>query len=243
MQIRSVFTPIKKCMNIVRTAFSRDTKPVAQDLVASGAEAMDSQGRAMVEMAKNQIVPERTDFRSTKEMFGYSKGKIIPALEGENPYEYTVVANVKDNKVLAEYKGDDHKCTLDNLESMLSEDQNVVLIHGHPGSYPISPTDVTTLLRYNIGQIIAIDKNGQFSMVAKRADVPSAKVKSKAYKSFDKDCLDDYDMYYSIRSDQLLKHSTHDTLKKNADNLGIRYCTNYEYLKHGFFAKCRSGKV
>ena len=231
MQVRNIFIPIRKCAGALRSVFKRAPENRVAD-VSVCEKAMDSQGRAIVEMAKNQIAPERTEFPSTKSMIEYSKGKIVPPLNEEKPYEYTVVANIKENRVLAEYKGDDHKCSLENLEHMLTDDQNVVLFHGHPNSYPISSTDVRTLLNYNVGQVIAIDKNGQYSMVAKRVDVPSAKLKSAEYNAFDKDCIDNMDTYFDLHcSDAVLKNLTHHTLKKNADSLGIRYLTNYDYLK------------
>ena len=229
MQVGSVIkTPIRKCFGVVRRMFT----PSAQlaKSAASGADALASQNRVFVRPA-NQVDPERVDFKSTKEMLQYAKNKIVPPLETEKPYEYTVVANIKDNKVLAEYTGAEHKCTLENLESLPIDEENTVVIHGHPDSYPISSMDMTTLLKYKLNQVIAIDKNGQFSLVAKRAGVPAASVKSKEFRAYDYACMDNTDMYMTIRSEKMLKELTHDTLTNHADKMGLRYVTNYDYLR------------
>lgn len=230
MQVRNLFTPIKKCVGAVRNVFRCAPESRVADVSVCDS-AMESQGRAMVELAKNRVTPERTDFRSMKEMLGYAKGKVIPPLKAEKPFEYTVVANMDSNKVLAEFVGEENKCTLHGLESLLKEGENIVLIHGHPDSYPISRMDVSTLLDYNINQVIAIDKNGQFSLVAKRVDVPSATTKSKAYKNFNEACMGNMDAYFDMHSEKMLKEMTHDTLQNHADNLGLRYTTNYDYLR------------
>ena len=90
---------------------------------------------------------------------------------------------------------------------------------------------IKLLLKYNINQIIAVDKNGQYSLVAKRADVPSVNLKSKAYKNFDEACMGNIDVYYDTHSEKMLKEMTHDTLQTHANSLGLRYFTNYDYLK------------
>ena len=228
MKLQSVYNPIKKCFNVVRNSFRRASE-CRRDYEQSGAEILSQQNKVFVRPA-NQVESECVDFKSTKEMFEYAKDKVIKPLKMEKSYEYTVVANVKDNKVLAEYKGDVNSCTMSNLESLPLDDKNVVLIHGHRDSYPISRPDVVTLLNYRINQVIAIDKDGKFSMVAKRNDVPSVGLKSKEYKKFSNECDANTDVYLDMHSEKVLKEMTHSTLKSHADGLGIRYITNYPYL-------------
>ncbi|MCR5265209.1 MAG: hypothetical protein K6E29_01280 [Cyanobacteria bacterium RUI128] len=199
----------------------------------NGAEALAEQNKAFVR-PPNQVDPERTDFASTKEMFGYAKERIIPKLEKEEPFEYTVVANIKDNKVLAEYTGEANSCSLANIDSLPLDEENVVLIHGHPDSFPISRADVRTLLKHKINQVIAIDKDGKFSMVARRRDVPVASLKSEEYQVFSSEIDANSDTCYDMPTNKLLKHMTHYTLGHYSDRLGIRYITNYPYLKEGF---------
>ena len=234
MNTSSVCTPLKDYLANIRKGISvrvplKDYLSRAVGLERKGAEALAEQNKLFVR-PPNQVDPERVDFGSTKEMLEYAKTKAITALKDENPHEYTVVANVKTNKVWVEYTGDHNNCTLKNLESFPLDENEVVLVHGHPDSYPISRADVKTLLEYRLNQVIAVDKDGNFSMVARKPGVTSAKIDSKEMKAFTRECDDNYDTYLDIHSENFLKRMTHSTLVRNADALGLRYITNYPYL-------------
>ena len=195
-----------------------------------GAEALAEQNKVIVRAA-NQVEPKRTDFNHTKEMFEYAKETIIAPLKSEEPYEYSVICNLKQNKVIGEYTGNGNCCVMENLESLPLDENEIAILHGHPGSYPISREDVKTLLKYRVNQVIAIDKDGNFSMVARRTDVAPAAIESKEMKRFTCQCDDNFDAFSRTHNSSLYKHMTHNTLKEEADNLGVRYITNYPYLK------------
>ena len=235
MKITGVFIPIKDCFVNVRRVFVPRSQRQSS-VAAKGYEILADQNKTLVK-APNQVEPLKKDFNHTKEMFGYAKERCMSSLKGESPYEYTVIMDKKHNKVIAEYTGDADCCSISNLSELPINSEDTVLMHSHPDSYPLSGTDVKTLLSYNVNQVIAVDKNGQFSLIARRADVPCAKMKSKAVKEFTNDCMANCDDYYSFNSKELLKHLTHDTLTKHSDRMGLKYVTNYGYLKNGFFNK------
>lgn len=235
--MNSVCIPLKEYLVNVRKGIAV-RKPLKEYLrrafgmERTGAEALAEQNKVMVR-PPNQVDPERTDFSSTKEMFGYAKERVVPPLKTEKPFEYTVVANIKDNKVLAEYTGEANSCLLSNLDSLPLDEENVVLIHGHPDSFPISRADVRTLLEHKINQVIAIDKDGKFSMVSRRRDVPVVSLKSKEYEKFSSEIDANSECCCDMTSDIMLKKMTHYTLGQCSGKLGLRYITNYPYLKNG----------
>ena len=230
MKLQSVYNPIKKCFNVVRNSF-RHASECGRNYEQSGAEILAQQNKVLVRPI-NRVEPERVQFDSTKEMFQYAKKKIMFNLNNDfNPREYTVIMNVKDNKVLAEYIGDSKSCDLSDIESLVLDDKNVVLMHGHPESYPISRADVRMLLKYKINQVIAIDKDGKFSMVARRNDVQSASVDSKEFRLFTEESDANFEEYLDSQNNGLLKMMTHYTLNRKSPSLGVRYLTNYPYLK------------
>ena len=228
MKLQSVYAPLKNYFNVVRNSFVCASKH-ERAYVEGGAEALAQQNKILVRSV-NRVEPERVNFNSTKEMFEYAKSKVISPLQGEAPSEYTVVMNVKENKVLAEYRGDASSCSLSDLETLPLDDLNVVLMHGHPDSYPISKMDVKTLLNYTINQVIAVDKDGKFSMVARRNGIKHANLKSNEYKKFSAECDDNMDSYLDSHNKEMQKLMTHTTLSRFADSLGLRYVTNYPYL-------------
>ena len=130
-----------------------------------------------------QTKPLQKDFRCTKDLFSYAKKRCIDALNNEAPYEHVVIADIKKNKVLTEFIGEENKCNIEGIENFNLDKENTVVIHGHSDSTPISVCDMYTLLKNNLGQIIAIDKKGQFSLVAKTPNM-SNDIDAK-YKKFD----------------------------------------------------------
>lgn len=174
------------------------------------------------------VEPLQTDFKSTKEMFAYAKTRCIKALKSQSPYEHVVLADIKQNRVLAEFKGNSGNCDISEISTMKLDKDNTVLLHGHPHSTPISSIDVSTMLNYPVTQVIAFDKNGKFSLVAKNIDR-----KDNVKKEFIKYRLEQCDMTEGLsinKAIDLYNYATDKILKKHAPLMGIRYVSNYDYL-------------
>ena len=71
---------------------------------------------------------------------------------------------------MAKFIGDAKHFNLDGLEKMQLDKDNTILLHGHPVGTPISSADVSTILNTPVTQVIAFDKDGKFSLVAKKID-------------------------------------------------------------------------
>ena len=233
MIVRSVFNPVstkmKKCLNVMRSAFTHIPATSEASSAKTGSEILAEQNKVIVKRAANQIEPLQTKFASTKDMLKYSKERIIDTLK-KSGKEHTIIIDLKKNEVLAEYIGDKNKCSLENLKDLPIDKENTAILHGHPDSYPLSRGDVMTLLEYDVNQIIAIDINGEFSLISKQAGIPAASVKSKPAQNFHNECMANLESYYDVHCDDLLKELTHETLKHHAKPLGLRYVTNYGYL-------------
>lgn len=228
MKIFSVYNPVKKCISAMKKVAL--SKPSVEAPTVSAQEILAEQNRVLVKPI-NQIEPEKIQFKSTKEMFAYAKKKCVDALKDKNPYEYSVVMDTKKNKILAEYSGDAHHCEMLNLDSLSLDLKNTAIMHGHPDSYPLSSPDVRLLLGRNINQVIAVDINGQFSMMYKKVGTPVAEPGSKACINFDNKCMDNVESFYEMRNPAMKKGLIDYTLRVCADDLGLRYITNYDYLR------------
>ena len=125
---------------------------------------------AKVKETSQLVEPLRNDFTSTKDLFTYARKRCVDAINSDKPYEHTVLVDTKKNKVMAEFIGDANHCNLDGIEKMQLDKDNTILLHGHPVGTPISSADVSTILNTPVTQVIAFDKDGKFSLVAKKID-------------------------------------------------------------------------
>lgn len=227
MKVTSVFTPIKNCVKRVTTSLTSKSVQ-AESKTVSGAQILGEQNRVLV-MAPNQVRPPKTEFKSTKEMMEYAKARCMRSINAPKPFEYSIIMDGKNNRIIAEYRGSSKYCPMPNLDTLPINATDTIVIHSHPQSHPISRMDVNLLMRHNINQIIAVNKNGEFSMVAKRADYKPPKNSVK--KNFEKKCADNAECCSYTNNEEDLKILTHLTLKECSKDMGLRYITNYGYLK------------
>lgn len=175
------------------------------------------------------VEPLRNDFTSTKDMFTYAKKRCVDAINSAKPYEHTVLVDTKKNKVLAEFVGDANHCNLNGIEKMQLDKDNTILLHGHPVGTPISSADVSTILNTPVTQVIAFDKDGKFSLVAKKIDK-----KPNVSKEFNNFRLEQYDLADEMADNgqfELYNKATDYVLKKHAPLMGLRYLSNYAYAQ------------
>lgn len=173
------------------------------------------------------VEPLRNDFTSTKDLFTYARKRCVDAINSDKPYEHTVLVDTKKNKVMAEFIGDANHCNLDGLEKMQLDKDNTILLHGHPVGTPISSADVSTILNTPVTQVIAFDKDGKFSLVAKKIDK-----KPNVSKEFNNFRLEQYDLADEMADNgqfELYNKATDYVLKKHAPLMGLRYLSNYAY--------------
>ena len=231
MQVNSIYNPIKNCVKYMRNMFT--SKPVAvNSTVVQGSEILADQNKILVKRASNFVEPLQNSFKSTKEMFNYAKNRCIASLNSEGNPEHAVVMDLKNNKVLAEYIGNKETCNLYGFETLDINPEYTAVMHGHINSYPISTTDVNFLLNQNVNQVIAVDTNGQYSLVSKRPDCNYAnKFIRKEFANYNNEA---YDCKYSFGEkieSSLYKIFIHAILKEHAQKMNIRYWTNYGFLK------------
>lgn len=98
------------------------------------------------------------------------------------------MVDTKENKVLAEYVGDENNCKIDNFDMLVKNPDYTILVHGHPNSYPLSGADVSLLMKYNVNQVMAVNEKGEFSLVAKRLERPTEKVINNTKDNYLKSC-------------------------------------------------------
>lgn len=230
MKISTIFAPIKKCFTKFQHSETSQSSVKMADGTINGLELLGEQNRVFIR-PKNQVEPLQTEFNSTKDMYAYAKGRCVDALKSKTPYEHTVLVDTKENKVLAEYVGDENNCKIDNFDMLVKNPDYTILVHGHPNSYPLSGADVSLLMRYNVNQVMAVNEKGEFSLVAKRLERPTEKVINNTKDNYLKELSYIGEDFYGHTDSELYKVMCHENLKHNADNMGLRYLTNYFYLK------------
>ena len=230
MKVSTIFAPIKKCFTRFKTSESSSVGIKIADNCTRGLELLGEQNRVFVR-PKNQVDPLQSEFKSTKEMYAYAKGRCIEALKSETPYEHTVLLDTKDNKVLAEYVGNENNCKIDNFDLLVKNPDYTILVHGHPSSYPLSGADVSLLMKYNVNQVMAVNEKGEFSLAAKRLERPTEKVINSTKDSYLKELSYIGEDFFGHTNTELYKVMCHQNLKNKANDMGLRYLTNYSYLK------------
>ncbi len=90
----------------------------------------------------------------------YAKNRVLKALDEEIPYERGIV--IKDKSVIADVEGDKYHVIFKNINV-----NKATIVHGHPGfNYPISITDIETLVLNRLKKCIAFNNKGEYSMVS-----------------------------------------------------------------------------
>lgn len=219
-------------------------EPPAVNLV-SGADILAKQNRTiLLKQAENYIEPLKKQFKSTKEMFDYARQRCLDGIK-EN-YEHVVLMDIKKNIVIAEFKGIENKCSVKGLEDLILDEENTVLMHGHPIDYPISSADLSCLKNYKISQIIAIDKDNEFSLVSKKYKPKNSEskgikqyfAKRKKEKKLEseyigyRESLGDCNMFCKNPNREIMhKRMVDSILKEYTPRMDMRYITNYSYLR------------
>ena len=129
--------------------------------------------------------------------------------------------------IAEDVEGEANHCNLDGIEKMQLDKDNTILLHGHPVGTPISSADVSTILNTPVTQVIAFDKDGKFSLVAKKIDK-----KPNVSKEFNNFRLEQYDLADEMADNgqfELYNKATDYVLKKHAPLMGLRYLSNYAY--------------
>lgn len=185
-------------------------------------------GRKKIDMNNvKRVTPAQSEFKSTKDLFSYARLKCVAAIKSSSPYEYAVVADIKRNKVIAEYIGDAEKCRLDDLSQMNIDADNTAIFHGHIDGSPISPIDVRLLINFGISQIVAFDKMGRFSLVSKKDKLPMDSLK-KMYNKYRFENL--VETAETKNTDFPMRSLAIDAvLEKHAPLMGLRYVSSFPY--------------
>ena len=177
-----------------------------------------------------RVTPAQSEFRSTKDLFSYARLKCVAAIKSPSPYEYAVVADIRRNKVIAEYMGDAEKCRLDDLAKMNVDADNTVIFHGHVDGSPISPVDVKFLIDSDIYQIVAFDRMGRFSLVSKKDKLSTDSLK-KMYSQYRFENLTE--TAETKNTDFPMRSLAMDAvLEKHAPLMGLRYVSSFPYTNH-----------
>ncbi|MBQ6516234.1 hypothetical protein IJI31_03545 [bacterium] len=183
--------------------------------------------------AKNQIEPLQDTFTSTKDMYNYAKKRCTADLSGIRPKEHVLVIDLKNKKVLAEYRGTRHDCKLENISSLPINSNDIAVFHGHLDSMPISKPDVAFLLNNDVNQVIAINSKGEYSIIKKTGNnKPEHAIKS-AYEIFTNENNILTQKYYEDNMINKYRYRLlrHEVLKENADSMGLKYITTYSVFK------------
>ena len=231
MKISKIFTPIRKSINYIKGKSSQPIEKTTADKTMSALEAMGAQNKILVNTT-NMVKPLQTKFKSTKDLYAYARKRCVDALKSDQPYEHALLVDTKQNKVLAEYKGNIEVCEIKDFDKLIENPDSTILIHGHPNNHPLSNPDVKLLLDYNVNQVMAVNKNGEFSLAAKRAgrvDTPKTKAAATEYQNTAHEISNDF---WGHKESELYKEFNHDNLKKYADGMGLRYVTNYSSFKN-----------
>ena len=174
--------------------------------------------------ADNRIKPLQTEFKSTKDLYAYAKTRCLDALNQPSPYEHALILDTKRNKVIAEYIGDSKVCTIEDLSKLDLDKKNITIVHGHPENYPISIPDIKTLINSEINKVIAFNKKGEFSLVAKQKELTpeySKHLKSMANETY----------VEKMAHNDLYKSYLDYNLRRHIPLMGLRYVSNYTFLK------------
>lgn len=172
----------------------------------------------------NKIRPQKIQFKSTKDLFEYSKKRCVDALNLEKPYEHALIVDTKKNIVISEYVGDSKKCKLEDLNHLDLDKKNTAIIHGHPDSAPISTVDIKTMLDSGVYQVVAFNSRGEFSIVSRTPC--EVKNINKKLMNLSMDAYNEHPVPHTLYNPFM-----HSMLSKHMPLMGLRYVSNYKCLK------------
>ena len=181
----------------------------------------------LVKKAENYIEPLQKDFKCTKDMYQYAKNRCLDGIN--RGYEHVVIMDAKNNKVIAEFKGEYDHCSIKEIKGLKYNSDNIVMMHGHPENFPLSTSDVSLIDSYGFNKVIAISPNGEFSLISKQKDLKPKKYK-QAFYEYSMTASDDDERFRANQNKEELKSAIDNTLKEYAPKMGLRYATNYGYL-------------
>ena len=219
-----LYTGIKNVKNIISSP--QVTEPELNNI---GNDFLAERNRLMIlKQSENYIEPFKSEFRCTKDMLKYAKSRCMYGIK--QGYEHAIIMDIKSNKIIAEFKGDANKCSIKAIKNLNLDKENTVIMHGHVENFPLSTADVSIIDSCRISQVIAIDANGEFSLVEKTQDYQPKEFK-KAFYDYSENSYDDRQIYNRTQNKEEFKRLTDDTLKHHAPKMGLRYVTNYGYLR------------
>ena len=218
---------VRKGKNLFNSSKEAVTKPKlsGDDIIAQEMKM------TLVKSAQNYVEPLQKEFKCTKDMFRYAKKRCLDGIaEG---YEHAVVMDAKNNKIIAEFKGEQECCSIKELKGLKYESDNIVLMHGHPENFPLSSSDVGLINTYGFNKVIAISPEGEFSLVSKQKNITQKKYR-QAVSDYMMSANEDSEMFNKRTPEgkEKLKTAIHCTLREYTPMMGYRYVTNYSYLKN-----------
>lgn len=234
MNVATGFVYLKNILNSgVRKGKSlfNSSKEVVTKPELTGEEILAQQKKMMlVKSAQNYVEPLQKEFKCTKDMFRYAKKRCMDGIaEG---YEHAVIMDAKNNKIIAEFKGEYDRCSIKELKGLKYDSDNIILMHGHPENFPLSSPDVEMIRTFGFNKVIAISPEGEFSLVSKQKNLKPGVFRQgeSDYKmSASEDCV-----MYKNRTPvdkENLKMAIDCTLREYTPRMGYRYATNYSYLR------------
>ena len=217
---------VKKSKNLFSSSKEVVTKPEL-----TGEEILAQQKKMMlVKSAQNYVEPLQKEFKCTKDMFRYAKKRCMDGIaEG---YEHAVIMDAKNNKIIAEFKGEYDRCSIKELKGLKYDSDNIILMHGHPENFPLSSPDVEMIRTFGFNKVIAISPEGEFSLVSKQKNLKPGEFRQgeSDYKmSANEDC--EIFKPKNFEDKENLKKAIDCTLREYTPRMGYRYATNYSYLR------------
>ncbi len=131
-------------------------------------------------LPSNKVESLQTEFTSFKAAKDYAKSRAVAVLHSADPYEHMVVIDRQNNRIFGEYKGNKTSVSamFDNAKLPLHSQVQ----HGHPAftlkdgteiSTPVSFPDFRYINKFNCDDIVAYNKQGEFSLLRKKPEFKS----------------------------------------------------------------------
>ena len=113
----------------------------------------------------DSFAPRKSKFKSTKELYSYAKKRIVGAAN-ELEREYLIVADTKNNQIIAEKIGSGTIVTTEDIFIPENIKKHVVVMHGHTKKKSrMSLTDCRHLCIKGYDKSIVFDQRGRFSLL------------------------------------------------------------------------------
>ena len=113
----------------------------------------------------NSFAERQSEFKSTKELYSYAKKRVV-GVANKLEREYLIVADTKNNQILAEKIGSGTMVTTEDIFIPEKIKKHVTIIHGHPKKKSrISLSDCRHLCVKGYDKSIVFDQRGRFSLL------------------------------------------------------------------------------